>query len=683
MPKPDGSARAPLPQIIPPLHQPPGFSVAALDQGTLLSVVELRCAEGLRVSHVSATRCLVKLEPARRYLSMATSHWKALRAFGDGPGRSVPQVLFQLIMDRDCVQLREFYEIVIKAYQRGILRTEGAELPPPIRPSDWAHVMPAPWARLAAIAGGALAVAALFRHPLALPSNLPELLAGWVVVCVALSVGNWLAAGVVRGADSEVYAPGFLWRSPFPRFRADLGDAIMSGPRAVADVALAQLAPVMVALGACALVLPGAALLPAAALATLLAPFWWSPGIRILHAGTGRGREDDKWDFQFEPNREVWRAFTTRLRHLDLRFIGGHVAYSLLWISALLGLSGLLLYGNWTELWRAFHASGGPRITAFIVFALLLLAITTAISALGAVGFLAWRDHLAQRPRPRGQPTRDGLDPAAIAACVGESLLFQMLPEADRALIAASFEPERHPAGSVIIREGEAGDKLYLLHSGSVEVTRLLPNGREDAVASLKPGDVFGEIALLDGSPRTRSVRATRPSVVLALSREAFAGMVLPRLSRAQIEETVQKIAFLQRTTLAMNWSPHALAAFARRAAFQDYPADALVLQEGEDNHFFYLVHEGRLIVQRGREEVAQLGVGDFFGEISLLQNSITKATIVTRTPARFLVMHKRDFLQFFAKDSSIGLQFEAISSERLGEAIFPLKGKSLDLLKA
>ena len=132
-----------------------------------------------------------------------------------------------------------------------------------------------------------------------------------------------------------------------------------------------------------------------------------------------------------------------------------------------------------------------------------------------------------------------------------------------------------------------------------------------------------------------------------------------------------------------MNWSPHALAAFARRAAFQDYPADALVLQEGEDNHFFYLVHEGRLIVQRGREEVAQLGVGDFFGEISLLQNSITKATIVTRTPARFLVMHKRDFLQFFAKDSSIGLQFEAISSERLGEAIFPLKGKSLDLLKA
>ena len=45
--------------------------------------------------------------------------------------------------------------------------------------------------------------------------------------------------------------------------------------------------------------------------------------------------------------------------------------------------------------------------------------------------------------------------------------------------------------------------------------------------------------------------------------------------------------------------------------------------------------------------------------------------------------MHKRDFLQFFAKDSAIGLQFEAISSRRLGEPIFPLQGKSLDLLRA
>ncbi|MFM8337518.1 MAG: cyclic nucleotide-binding domain-containing protein, partial [Opitutaceae bacterium] len=512
MPQPAAPAREPVPQVIPPLHVQPGFNVATLDQQTLLTVVELRCADGLRVTHLSPSQCVVKLESARRYLSMATTHWKALRAFGDGPGRSVPQVLFQLIMDRDCVQLREFYEIVIKAYQRGILRIEGTEPPPQVRPAAWARELPGGWARFAAITGGMLAAFALVRQPLALPSSPWELLAGWAVVSIALSAGNWLAAGVVRQAGAEVYAPEFAWRSFFPRFRVDLNDAIMAGPGAVADAALAQLATLAAALGACAFLLPGTALLPAAALATLLAPFWWSPGIRVLHARSGRRREDDKWDFQFEPNREVWRAFRTRLRHLDFRFVGVHLAYSSLWVSVVLLLSGLLLSGNWTELWRDFHGSGGPRITAFVVLALLGFAVTMGFSALGAVGFLAWRDWRARRPRPSARATRGQVTPEAIAACVGESLLFQMLPAADRAVIAASFQPERHPAGAVIIREGDPGDTLYLLHSGEVEVTRALSNGREDPFASLLPGDVFGEIALLNRSPRTRSVRAVEPA---------------------------------------------------------------------------------------------------------------------------------------------------------------------------
>ena len=76
--------------------------------------------------------------------------------------------------------------------------------------------------------------------------------------------------------------------------------------------------------------------LPAAALATLLAPFWWSPGIRVLHARTGRRREDDKWDFQFEPNRATWYAFTTQLGNVDLRFVGLHLVYSLGWVTTVL-----------------------------------------------------------------------------------------------------------------------------------------------------------------------------------------------------------------------------------------------------------------------------------------------------------------------------------------------------------
>jgi CRP-like cAMP-binding protein len=592
-------------------------------------------------------------------------------------------VLFQLIMDRDCVQLRQFYEIVIKAYQRGMLHVEGAEAPAPVKPERWPHELPGTWARFAAIAGVVLAVAAVLARPTVLPASIWEIALGWLLACGGVAAGNWLAAAVVRRAGAEIYASRFIWRSPLPRFQADLDDAVMGGTAAVADAALAQLAVMLAAFAAATVASPGTAAFLAGTLAIMTAPFWWSPGLRLMHAVAARRRADDKRDFQFEPNRATWYAFTTQLGNVDLRFVGLHLFYSLGWVTTVLAATGILIHGNGSELWRAFNASGGPRLTAFIVIALLTFILAAALSGLGAVAYLAWREWLARRPRRAAQPRSAEATPEGVLRCVTASQLFQLLPAPDRAALAGCFRPERFAAGALIIRQGEAGDKLYLLYGGRVEVTRSLPNGREDHVAELVPGDVFGEIALLNRSPRTRSIRCLEPATVLSLTREAFEGMVLSRLSRTQIEDAVQKIAFLQRTPLAAGWSPHALAAFARRAAFQDYPADAYVLHEGEDNHFFYLVHEGRLAVQRGSEEIAQLGIGDFFGEISLLQNSITKATIVTRTPARFLVMHKRDFMQFFAKDSAIGLQFEAISSRRLGEPIFPLQGKSLDLLRA
>ena len=169
---------------------------------------------------------------------------------------------------------------------------------------------------------------------------------------------------------------------------------------------------------------------------------------------------------------------------------------------------------------------------------------------------------------------------------------------------------------------------------------------------------------------------------MLSLSVEAFRTLVLSKISRDQVEDTIQKMGFLQRIPLASTWAPHAMTSFSRRATFQDYKEGDYLIHEGEDNQFFYVLYEGQLAVRRMLKEIAQLNIGDFFGEISLLQNSVAKATIVARTPVRCLVMNKRDFLQFLTKDSVIGLQFESISSKRLGQPIFPLKGKSFDVLR-
>ena len=198
-------------------------------------------------------------------------------------------------------------------------------------------------------------------------------------------------------------------------------------------------------------------------------------------------------------------------------------------------------------------------------------------------------------------------------------------------------------------------------------------SGPHQRIAELSQGDIFGEIALLRGILRTRTVRCTAPSVLLSLSKREFDALVISRLSRDAVETAVQKVAFLKRIALSSNWSSTAIAAFARRATFRDFHAGEKLVVYGDTNQFFHVVYEGEIGVEKAGREVAILKSGDFFGEISLLQSSTATAAVTARTPGRCLMMVRRDFLEFVSRDFLIGLQFENISSNRLGRPIFPL----------
>ena len=101
---------------------------------------------------------------------------------------------------------------------------------------------------------------------------------------------------------------------------------------------------------------------------------------------------------------------------------------------------------------------------------------------------------------------------------------------------------EAVPAGAVVIREGEAGERFYILESGSVAAAK---EGRFLRRMS-RPGDYFGEIALLRDIPRTASVVAEEPAVMLVLDRPGFlaavtgnpaAASALERVAGARIED--------------------------------------------------------------------------------------------------------------------------------------------------
>lgn len=613
---------------------------------------------------------------------MTDYQWEALRAFGD-KGLTVPQVLFKLIGDRRCPALREFFELVIKAFDAGILevpRQPKAATAPSV---PWHLEVPASWvSRLAVLVTVTLGVG-LVRHEFTTPFTTDQILIAWGLVCLALSLGNLFAACVLRDLGSEVYRPRLVWRTPFPHFGIDAGDAVMSGRKAEVVVGGARLLPLLAAVGISLFLDGGVALLLLYGLLFQVSPFWWSPGLKILHARFSAPQLDTFRRFRFAPNRVSWAALRLRLKGADVPFLRIHVAASVLWLALVLVAGSLPLHNSARDLWRNYQEMGGVHFTAL---GLLVLFAVIVVATLAWIGWLALLECLRRWVRRRGhlrRPKHREFSREAVTDVLATSLLFRNLEPVDREALIDHLQAEEYPARSIVIREGDPGDRLFLVLTGQVEVLRNLPSGRVESVARLEPGDVFGEIALLDASPRTRSVRTRPKSVLLSLDRDAFHHFVLSKLSRSEVLDIIQKVAFMHRVPLSENWSPHALYAFARRCSFQSFGEGDLLIRENEDNQFFFILYEGAMSVRRHGKEIARLKVGDFFGEISALQNSTAVATIQSSGPARCLVMSKREFLQFLVNDFCIGLQFEEMSSKRLGQPLFPLSESAFDLFRA
>jgi CRP-like cAMP-binding protein len=148
-----------------------------------------------------------------------------------------------------------------------------------------------------------------------------------------------------------------------------------------------------------------------------------------------------------------------------------------------------------------------------------------------------------------------------VQVALGTIHLFRGLTERGLETIAAIAEEEVHERDTLVFREGDPGQKLYLILDGKVRISRNLSGMGEEALAVLGAGEAFGDMSLIDDTPRSADAHVHERCRLLVIRREAFEDLLFIHKDLAyeilwnfikilsqRLRETNDKMAFLSVT---------------------------------------------------------------------------------------------------------------------------------------
>jgi len=217
-----------------------------------------------------------------------------------------------------------------------------------------------------------------------------------------------------------------------------------------------------------------------------------------------------------------------------------------------------------------------------------------------------------------------------------------------------------------VVRQGERGTEFFIIAEGQAEVT-ILERGEERSVRKLKPGEFFGERALLEGGIRTASVRALTPMRLLVFQDRTFwAELAGPIAWQRSVRESLKERELLKRVPLFADVSSRQLDLLAVKLSVVPFRKGTVIVRRGEPGHDFFIIREGRLAAIDGsRKTLAELGPGEFFGEIALLRDTPRTATVVGIVAGSVWRLGRQDFHELLGQYLALEDEFEGVAVAR------------------
>lgn len=279
---------------------------------------------------------------------------------------------------------------------------------------------------------------------------------------------------------------------------------------------------------------------------------------------------------------------------------------------------------------------------------------------------------LRQIPWAAGLASQFAETRSDVVALLERAPLFSNFTQEEIRLIGQQMRIAHFGRGEVILREGEPGDRFYILRQGRVEVRRRDAQGLERKLIELVSGDYFGEAALLTGEPRNATIRAQTPVSAFTLDKKSFDKLVRAGFAgRDKVDVALRRVGLLRRIPVFMDFDNFELRRVAAQLKRVTVEADQAVFYQDDPGDNLYIVESGEVAVRlrQPNDEVvekARLGPGEYFGETALLMNIPRTATVIALRPTTLLALDAKSFTALVRGSHSISRALERTSTRRM-----------------
>ncbi|CAN0123777.1 unnamed protein product, partial [Ectocarpus sp. 8 AP-2014] len=183
--------------------------------------------------------------------------------------------------------------------------------------------------------------------------------------------------------------------------------------------------------------------------------------------------------------------------------------------------------------------------------------------------------------------TKEEVD--TILAIVKDIFLFQHLSEKQIADVVRVISREHVEKGEVVIKQGDEGDKFYIVDAGEFDVSVTDHNGVDSVISHINlPGVSFGELSLMYGKPRTATVTCVHDGWLWCLERKAFRGILVDRMTHDNTVKILRKVKTLKPlSTLKLQQ----LISLMEEESFVD---EQYIASEGEMGDKFFIIVLGK-----------------------------------------------------------------------------------------